>query len=752
MIKGFSVDTRVFRELGELLVGRDSTALIELVKNAYDADATHIVIKADGLNNPLRGEIVIQDDGVGMTEEQFRSGFLRIATRLKDEGSRCSPRFGRRYTGAKGIGRLAVHKLGRHITVQSVALDPITLIPVGGVTAQIDWDLVEQGDSVQDLPRGAIQIADLKPDPQSKGGTTITISRLRRMWTDTDRANFISEARSFRLPIYLDGPLPKVLVDKPLLFSTPTKKSGSSKTSDPGYELELFGDFEVGDSLAWDAWPQVSMWVVELTASPEDPEIHCVIAPTKRCMAQSPLATRKDFTVVHPAPKDGPYFQARILVQEGSPSDLSKVQRDWVKNNFGVRVFMEGFRVLPYGDAKDDWLGIDAFYSLRTRKLQESTTDPVLDADKNIGLKALRNKSYFGAVYLTQEGASDLRMLVNREGFVSSPSLQRLTECVRWAIELSTRVRSAVSLAAAAWPPDRMHGRAQEPHVRIARAVQNGTELAAKAQACVSRGQLEASLSHMKAIEEELRTIGAATEEAADGDAMIRVLASLGTQLSEFIHEVRNLLSEARTLERTIEELRNAAPKPMHSAINKISGRAGDVCRSLERQAAYLTDVVTPDARRRRSRQPIAERFDAACRLVIGHLAGRKIGLINEIEASVKSSPMFSSELIAVFSNLLTNAVKFAGSGGKIKATAKVKEDAILVRIQNTGARVKLDEAERWFLPFESSTTEVDAVLGQGMGLGLTITRRILEERGASISFVAPSAGFSTALEIVFPK
>ena len=46
---GFTVDTHVFRELGELLVGRDSTALIELIKNAYDADATLVVVHGDHL-------------------------------------------------------------------------------------------------------------------------------------------------------------------------------------------------------------------------------------------------------------------------------------------------------------------------------------------------------------------------------------------------------------------------------------------------------------------------------------------------------------------------------------------------------------------------------------------------------------------------------------------------------------------------------------------------------------------------------
>lgn len=90
----FTVDTHIFRELGELLVGRDSTALMELIKNAYDADATEVVVTATDLANPDRARIVIQDNGCGMTAEQFRSGFLRIASRFKEGGRAafCDPR------------------------------------------------------------------------------------------------------------------------------------------------------------------------------------------------------------------------------------------------------------------------------------------------------------------------------------------------------------------------------------------------------------------------------------------------------------------------------------------------------------------------------------------------------------------------------------------------------------------------------------------------------------------------------------
>jgi signal transduction histidine kinase len=72
--------------------------------------------------------------------------------------------------------------------------------------------------------------------------------------------------------------------------------------------------------------------------------------------------------------------------------------------------------------------------------------------------------------------------------------------------------------------------------------------------------------------------------------------------------------------------------------------------------------------------------------------------------------------------------------------------------VENTGTAVDLEDAERWFRPFESTTLETDPVLGQGMGMGLPITRNMLEEYGASIQFVSPSRGFATAIEIVLPR
>src|SRR5688500_10695580 len=97
----FTVDTHLFRELGDLLVGRDSTALIELIKNSYDADATVVKVYGEALSDPSRSFVRVVDNGVGMNQKTFEEGFLRIAARGKEQGSRRSTKFLRRYTGAK---------------------------------------------------------------------------------------------------------------------------------------------------------------------------------------------------------------------------------------------------------------------------------------------------------------------------------------------------------------------------------------------------------------------------------------------------------------------------------------------------------------------------------------------------------------------------------------------------------------------------------------------------------------------------
>ena len=160
----FTVDTHVFRELGERLVGRDSTALVELIKNAYDAEATEVIIYGEGLNDPETGRILITDNGVGMGPEQFIKGFLRIASRQKEEGNRRSAILNRRFTGEKGVGRLAAHKFGTvFMRIESYPNSKVHGRDSEPISASIDWNIVESKETLDELPgTDAVRLQRLK--------------------------------------------------------------------------------------------------------------------------------------------------------------------------------------------------------------------------------------------------------------------------------------------------------------------------------------------------------------------------------------------------------------------------------------------------------------------------------------------------------------------------------------------------------------------------------------------------------------
>ncbi len=79
----FSVDSGVIDRLGKELVARHETAVSELVKNAYDADASIATLKFLNVDF-VGGTLIIDDDGTGMTRDQLINGFMRISSNIKN--------------------------------------------------------------------------------------------------------------------------------------------------------------------------------------------------------------------------------------------------------------------------------------------------------------------------------------------------------------------------------------------------------------------------------------------------------------------------------------------------------------------------------------------------------------------------------------------------------------------------------------------------------------------------------------------
>jgi len=758
----FTVDTHLFRELGELLVGRDSTALVELVKNAYDADSTEVTIHAEGLANPDRGFILVRDNGFGMTRQQFEEGFLRIASRIKEQGARLSPRFGRRYTGAKGIGRLAAHKLASLLEIHSVATNPMDGSPIEAFRAAIDWDKVEQATILDQVSEDAVRLDPFKPSRTAPGGTVLTLRRLRRRWTEQERTRFISEARSMQPPNFLTDRIAYRLLSNTLLFDEVARYSGKGAGD---WSLQLTGDFDVGDEYD-EPIADAAAWVLEVDARADFPRFG--IAPTVQYAASHPNATAVVRSLEQASPLGYPRFQARALIREGRDWTAgARSITQWRNSANGIRIYLEGFRVLPYAERGNDWLDMDRIYAARARKrdpLIAGLFDERDDLNADEGLLNLPSRSYIGGAFLTLTEAGGLKLLVNREGFIPDAHFLHVQAILKKAVAFATRVRSAASAT------QREHRRKSRiesaakkyealqrtPTQQFEEVARSGAELLREAQTALASGAREIASERVAAAEKILETAPDAARDMRDREAMVHVLASLGTQTAAFVHELEGILGLAEAVERSLSKLADelpVTPGPLRKQLARTIAAVGELRLSLERQASYLTDVSSANARRRRSRQPIGERFASAVNLVVHHAERRRIQIENGIPAELRSPPMFRAELTAIFANLLTNAIKAAGEGGTIWASGRHTDNRhTVVRVENTGMAVDPADGEEWFRAFTSSTADVDPGLGKGMGLGLPITRRMLDEYGGEIQFAAPSPGFATCLEMIFPE
>jgi len=168
----FTVASALLSELGERLVGAPHIALGELVKNAYDADATRTIIRIDD------DRIEVIDNGHGMNSEEFKEYWMRVGTTHKYE-KRASPEFKRPMTGSKGVGRLAVQFLASRIDIRTV--------PKKGhrseLHAHVDWDeAVHAGELVEaEALYREVSLQTQFPDGKPHG-TAITLSGLKQGW------------------------------------------------------------------------------------------------------------------------------------------------------------------------------------------------------------------------------------------------------------------------------------------------------------------------------------------------------------------------------------------------------------------------------------------------------------------------------------------------------------------------------------------------------------------------------------------
>ena len=175
----FRPRARMLQLLGNELIASDRLAVFELVKNAYDADASHVTVRMD-LEPPIGPMITVRDDGTGMTLDELRSVWLVPGDDHRKQqrtSHKRTPKHHRLPLGEKGLGRFAVHKLGNHITLVTRAKNSDECL------VEIDWDQLVEYPFLDEAP---VTIRVRRPElfTESSTGTLIQVRQLRTSrWT-----------------------------------------------------------------------------------------------------------------------------------------------------------------------------------------------------------------------------------------------------------------------------------------------------------------------------------------------------------------------------------------------------------------------------------------------------------------------------------------------------------------------------------------------------------------------------------------
>jgi hypothetical protein len=116
----FNFDISTFRLIGRELITDRITALVELVKNCYDANAQNVTLEFINVTEISTGsKIIITDDGKGMSSDDIKNKWMIIGTPDKRNNKKSDAPYNRICVGKKGIGRFAVDKLGSVLVLRT---------------------------------------------------------------------------------------------------------------------------------------------------------------------------------------------------------------------------------------------------------------------------------------------------------------------------------------------------------------------------------------------------------------------------------------------------------------------------------------------------------------------------------------------------------------------------------------------------------------------------------------------------------
>ena len=319
--------TEIVRRLGEELNPSLDKGVLELVKNAYDADATECrveLLNADGTG----GTVTVTDNGDGMTVDDIVDGWLVLGKSTKTQRQRT--RLGRIPAGSKGLGRLAALRMG----TRALMTTRPSREKGNEYGLRIDWEEFDAADLVDEVE---LAVETSRPEHGTESGTEIRIEELRTGFGRT------SVKRLARELVLLADPFG----DDPKGFRPELSVAGYADL-EALVRGRYFLDAEYHLRAEVDARGLASAWVKDWRGENLFAADHSEVSVRRgRERYGSPAATFDLWVFI--------LNRDTFSTRGSTVADV----RNWLREFGGVHFYYNGLRVSPYGNPNDDWLGMN---------------------------------------------------------------------------------------------------------------------------------------------------------------------------------------------------------------------------------------------------------------------------------------------------------------------------------------------------------------------------------------------------------
>lgn len=383
---------RLIGLLGEELISDEPVALVELVKNAYDADASAVSIRFEGGSPAGPDRIIIEDDGIGMSLHTVLHSWFEPGTVTKKREMRSLG--GRSYQGAKGIGRFASARLGDTLLLETKSEHD------AGVSVFLSWGRFSDDAYLDDVSLD-YSTGDISDLPR---GTRLTVEGLKGHWSEDAYKKL--HARLSRLispfedisgfSVELEVPNHPELsgvIDPPPELNSPKYLMRASISADGLLDATIWIDDVVSKEVSARQFmpkgerPLCGAFSFEVRAWDRDRE------------GLEPIANRFDKSVA--------------------------LLRQTLNAYCGVSIYRDGFRVYPYGEAGNDWLQLD----LRSRQRPGQN---------------LANNQVIGAIKIARDQNPELKDRSAREGMIKNDAHDALEDWFKAALQQLEEARYLV--------------------------------------------------------------------------------------------------------------------------------------------------------------------------------------------------------------------------------------------------------------------------------------------------------------------